>query len=44
MRTSIANLLDFLAVVFSDEIDLWYTTSTEEEAVRAIARSYPYSR
>jgi len=41
MGPSTANLLEFLAVVFNPDMDVWSASSTDEDAVRAIARSYP---
>jgi CelD/BcsL family acetyltransferase involved in cellulose biosynthesis len=41
MGQSIANLHEFLAVVFNADMDVWSTSSTDEEAIRAIARDYP---
>jgi hypothetical protein len=41
MGQSIANLHEFLAVVFNADMDVWSASSTDEEAVRAIARDYP---
>ena len=40
MGQSITNLLEFLAIVFNADMDVWSASSTEEEAVRAIAREY----
>ena len=36
-----SNLLEFLATVFNADMDVWSTSSTDEEAIRAIARDYP---
>ena len=41
MGPSTANLLQFLSVVFNPDMDVWSASSTDEEAIRAIARSYP---
>jgi hypothetical protein len=41
MGQSTANLLEFLAVVFNADMDVWSASSTDEEAIRAIARDYP---
>jgi hypothetical protein len=41
MGSSTANLLEFLSVVFNPDMDVWSASSTDEEAVRAIARDYP---
>jgi len=41
MGNSTANLLEFLEVCFSEDMDLWSTSSTDEDAVRSIARQYP---
>jgi predicted dehydrogenase len=41
MGQSIANLHEFLAVVFNADMDVWSASSTDEEAIRAIARDYP---
>ena len=37
---SSACLADFLEAAFSDEMRLWKTSSSDEEAVRAIVRGY----
>jgi len=44
MGQSITNLLEFLAVVFNDDMDIWSASSTDEEAIRAITRDYPRER
>jgi hypothetical protein len=44
MGQSITNLLEFLAIAFSQDMDVWSTSSTDEEAIRAIARGYPRER
>ena len=44
MGQSITNLLEFLAVVFNEDMDVWSASSTDEEAIRAIARDYPRER
>src|SRR5688500_8120314 len=44
MSSSIAHLLEFLQVVFTGEMDLWSSSSTDEEVVRAVAREYTRSR
>jgi hypothetical protein len=44
MGQSIANLLEFLATVFNADMDVWSSSSTEEEAIRSIARDYPLHR
>jgi hypothetical protein len=41
MGQSTAKLLEFLAIVFNADMDVWSAGSTDEEAVRAIARDYP---
>ena len=41
MGQSIANLHEFLVVVFNADMDVWSASSTDEEAIRAIARDYP---
>ncbi|MEO8062462.1 MAG: contact-dependent growth inhibition system immunity protein [Pseudomonadota bacterium] len=41
MGQSSANLLEFLATVFSADMDVWSASSTDEEAIRAIARDFP---
>jgi hypothetical protein len=44
MGQSINTLLEFLAVVFNADMDVWSASSTDEEAVRAIARDFPLQR
>lgn len=41
MGPSTANLLQFLSIVFNPDMDVWGASSTDEEAIRAIARGYP---
>ncbi len=41
MGQSTANLLEFLSVVFHADMDVWSASSTDEDAIRAIARDYP---
>jgi hypothetical protein len=41
MGQSTTNLLEFLATVFNADMDVWNSSSTDEEAIRAIARDYP---
>jgi hypothetical protein len=43
MGNSTANLLEFLEICFSEDMDLWSASSTDEDAVRSIARQYPPS-
>jgi contact-dependent growth inhibition (CDI) system CdiI-like immunity protein len=44
MGSPTSNLHEFLATVFSEDMDVWSASSTDEEAVRAIARDYPSAR
>jgi hypothetical protein len=44
MGQSITNLLEFLGVVFHEDMDVWSASSSDEEAIRAIARDYPPER
>jgi hypothetical protein len=41
MGQSTTHLLEFLATVFHAEMDVWGASSTDEDAIRAIARDYP---
>jgi hypothetical protein len=41
MGPSTTRLLEFLAIVFDADMDVWSASSTDEEAIRAIARDYP---
>lgn len=41
MGKSVTNLLEFLAVVFNADVDVWGTSLIDEETIRAVAREYP---
>ena len=44
MGNATANLLEFLEIVFTPDMDVWSASSTDEDAVRAIAREYTPTR
>ena len=44
MGKSVTNILEVLATVFNPDMDVWSSSSTEEEAIRSIARDYPLHR
>ena len=41
MGKSVTNLLEFLAVVFNADVDVWGAGLIDEETIRAVAREYP---